>query len=192
MLIAILDADVLFPMVLRDTLLRAAAAGCFRVHWSDRILDEVTRNLVEDYGMVPSKAGALREAMEEAFPDASVAGWEDIESEMPNHPKDRHVVAAASAIGAKLVVTSNIRDFAVLPSGVVAMRPDQFLCELLRAKPDELLGALSVQVSAYRRPSLTIRELLERLARIVPEFAAQALQAVGTDSGMTAPGQEDK
>jgi hypothetical protein len=31
MLMAVLDADVLFPVILRDTLLRAAAAGCFRL-----------------------------------------------------------------------------------------------------------------------------------------------------------------
>jgi hypothetical protein len=187
MLVAVLDADVLFPMVLRDTLLRAAAAGCFRIHWSDRILAEVTRNLVEDHGMPPDKATALRGAMDEAFPDAKVGGWEDIEPDMPNHPKDRHVVAAAVAIGAATVVTSNIRDFTPLPPGIVAMRPDQFLCELFRTKPDELLGALEAQVAAYRRPSLSIRELLERLGGIAPEFARQALQAVdgATDTAAT-------
>ena len=187
MLVAVLDADVLFPMVLRDTLLRAASAGCFRIHWSDRILAEVTRNLVEDYGMPPDKATALRGVMDEAFPDAKIGGWEDIEPDMPNHPKDRHVVAAAVAIGAPTVVTSNIRDFTPLPPGIVAMRPDQFLCELFRTKPDELLGALEAQVAAYRRPSLSIRELLERLGGIAPEFARQALQAVdgATDTAAT-------
>lgn len=178
MLVAVLDADVLFPMVLRDTLLRAAAAGCFRIHWSDRILDEVMRNLVEDYGMPPDKATALRAVMDEAFPDATVGGWEDIELGMANHPKDRHVAAAAVAIGATTVVTSNIRDFAPLPPGIVAMRPDQFLCELFRTKRAELLGALEAQVAAYRRPGMSIHELLERLDKIALEFAREALQAV--------------
>jgi hypothetical protein len=66
MSIVVLDADVLFPMLLRDTLLRTAAADCFRAHWSSRILDDVTRNLVGDYGM--ARAEALRSVMEEAFP----------------------------------------------------------------------------------------------------------------------------
>ena len=125
--------------------------------------------------------------MDEAFPDAKVGGWGDIEPDMPNHPKDRHVVAAAVAIGAATVVTSNIRDFTPLPPGIVAMGPDQFLCELFRTKPDELLGALEAQVAAYRRPSLSIRELLERLGGIAPEFARQALQAVdgATDTAAT-------
>ena len=116
-----------------------------------------------------------------------VGGWEDIERDMPNHPKDRHVAAAAVAIGAATIVTSNIRDFTPLPPGIVAMRPDQFLRQLFRTKPDELLGALGAQVAAYRRPSMSIRELLERLGRIAPEFARETLQAVdrATDTAET-------
>jgi hypothetical protein len=190
MLVAVLDADVLFPMVLRDTLLRAAAAGCFRIHWSDRILDEVVRNLVEDYGMPPEKATALRAVMDEAFPDATVGGWEDIEPDMPNHPKDRHVAAAAVAIGAATIVTSNVYDFTPLPPGIVAMRPDQFLRELFMTKRDELLGALEAQVAAYRRPNVSIRELLERLGKIAPTFAREALQAVDQTTGTAETRQE--
>ena len=108
MSIAVLDADVLFPMMLRDTLLRAASADCFRAHWSSRILDEVTRNLISDYGMEPSRAAGLRAVMEEAFPDANVEGWEELELTMRNHSKDRHVAAAAAAIGAGIIVTSNM------------------------------------------------------------------------------------
>jgi len=37
-LIAVLDANVLYPFTLRDTLLRAAAAGLFQAQWSDKIL----------------------------------------------------------------------------------------------------------------------------------------------------------
>jgi len=44
--IVVLDANVLFPFSLRDTLLRAAAAGFYQVRWSSQILDEMTRNLV--------------------------------------------------------------------------------------------------------------------------------------------------
>jgi hypothetical protein len=40
----VLDANVLFPFSLRDTLLRAAAAGYFQVYWSTEILDETSRN----------------------------------------------------------------------------------------------------------------------------------------------------
>jgi predicted nucleic acid-binding protein len=39
----VLDANVLYPFSLRDTLLRAAAAGMFQFFWSAEILDEATR-----------------------------------------------------------------------------------------------------------------------------------------------------
>jgi hypothetical protein len=38
---------VLYPLPLRDTLLRAAQQNLYAPRWSARILDEVERNLVE-------------------------------------------------------------------------------------------------------------------------------------------------
>ncbi len=178
--IAVLDADVLFPMMLRDTLLRVAAADCYRAHWSSRILDEVTRNLISDYGMEPARAGVLRTVMEEAFPDANVEGWEPLEPAMRNHPKDRHVAAAAAAVGAGIIVTSNIRDFRDLPPGIVAMTPDDFLVSLLSKGADRLLEALVAQAAGYRRPTLSVAELMERLSGIAPEFAAKTLSILST------------
>ncbi|PDT00322.1 PIN domain-containing protein [Rhizobium chutanense] len=178
MLVAVLDANVLFPMLLRDTLLRVASEGCFRAHWSPRILEEMTRNLISDYGMEPSRAEALRMAMEEAFPEANVEGWEEIEPTMRNDPKDRHVVAAAVAAEAAVIVTSNIRDFGNLPGGIVALTPDDFLIEILTNSEAKVLTALSMQAAAYRRPTLTTSELIGRLALTSPRFAEQAFQAL--------------
>jgi hypothetical protein len=45
---AVLDACVLYPIGLRDTLLNIAEAGCFRVLWTEEILAETSRNIVED------------------------------------------------------------------------------------------------------------------------------------------------
>ena len=42
----VLDANVLIPNALRDTLLRGAEAGWYEVSWSDKTLAEVERNLV--------------------------------------------------------------------------------------------------------------------------------------------------
>lgn len=51
----VLDACVLFPASLRDTLLRAADADLYRVHLTADILEEVRRNLVKK-GMQEQKA----------------------------------------------------------------------------------------------------------------------------------------
>lgn len=45
---AILDASVLYPLPLRDTLLRVAEIELYDPYWSERILAEVTRNLILD------------------------------------------------------------------------------------------------------------------------------------------------
>lgn len=37
----LVDANVLFPLALCDTLLRAADAGLYQLYWSDRILGEL-------------------------------------------------------------------------------------------------------------------------------------------------------
>ncbi len=44
--IAVVDANVLFPLSLRDVLLRAVEKGLFRLRISRQIWDEVIRNLV--------------------------------------------------------------------------------------------------------------------------------------------------
>jgi PIN domain len=173
MLIAILDADALFPMVLRDTLLSAAGAGCFQLHWTARILDEVTRNLISDYGMAEAVASKLRVVMVRAFPDAEVEGWEHLESSMSNHPKDRHVAAAAVVAEASIIVTSNLRDFQSLPDGLAALSPDQFLLRLLDQEPERIVGVLLKQAALYRKPPLDAVGLLSRLAKAAPIFSAR-------------------
>ena len=57
--IVVVDANVLFPLTLRDTVLRAAAAGFCQLRWSATILDEMERNLVSK-GIVPAEKAARR------------------------------------------------------------------------------------------------------------------------------------
>jgi hypothetical protein len=64
----VLDANVLFPFTLRDTLLRAAGAGLYEVKWSAQILDEMTRNLVSSGIMPAEKANRLRAIMDRESP----------------------------------------------------------------------------------------------------------------------------
>ena len=168
--IVVLDANVLFPFTLRDTLLRAAAAGFYQVRWSAQILDEVTRNLVSTGTMAESSANRLRDAMERTFPDAAVTDYEPLVDAMPNHPKDRHVAAAAVKAGAQLIVTANLKDFAVLPEGIEAQGPDDFLCHLFDLDPDAFDAVLREQAADLQRPPVSFRDLLERLARVVPQL----------------------
>jgi predicted nucleic acid-binding protein len=177
--IAILDANVLFPLTLRDTLLRAAATGFFQLRWSADILDEVERNLVST-GTVPAdNAARLRATMERYFPEAAVIGHRRRIGSLHNDPKDRHVVTAAVEAGAQVIVTSNLKDFVPLPDGLEAQSPDNFLCDLFESDPASFIELLREQASDLQRPPVTFDELLARLDRVVPEFVSAVRSSAG-------------
>jgi hypothetical protein len=84
---ALLDASVMIPAVLNDTLLLAAEADLYQARWSDEILEEVRRNLV-GAGLTDADRAARRvAAMRRSFPQASVSGYQEIIQHMTNHPK---------------------------------------------------------------------------------------------------------
>ena len=82
---------------------------------------------------------------------------------MTNHPKDRHVLAAAVAGRADLLVTENLRDFPAAAAdqyGITVCGQDDFLLGLLALYPGEVLSALRRQASRYRREPRTVSALL--------------------------------
>lgn len=81
--IVVVDANALFPLTLRDTLLRAAAAGFYQLQWSEVILYEMERNLVSTDTMSAEKAIRLRQHMERFFPEALVTDFERLVDSCP-------------------------------------------------------------------------------------------------------------
>jgi predicted nucleic acid-binding protein len=175
-LTAALDASVLYPLTLRDTLLRAAQVGLYDPCWSERILDEVARNLVANRVATAPQAAAMLEAMCGAFDAATVADEEiaRLEPMMTNDPKDRHVLAAAAFGNADVLVTLNLRDFpsaACEPFSVEPVDPDRFLLDLYRLDEDAIHTALALQAAALTRPPMSLTDILDRLEPTVPGFA---------------------
>jgi hypothetical protein len=180
---AVLDACVLVPIALADTLLRVAEKGLYRPLWSDRILGEAQAAIEEIH---PGTAAAKRFAsMREAFDDAMVTGWEEQQHKiwLPDED-DRHVVAAAVRGGAQAVVTANVKDFpatALEPLGLEAVHPDDFLLDQLDLSPPTLLQVIREQAAHSRRPALAPRDLATLLDRAgVPDFADQILRLMGS------------
>jgi hypothetical protein len=93
---------------------------------------------------------------------------------MQNEAKDRHVAAAALKAGAQVIVTSNLKHFTLLPEGIEAQSPDEFLCNLFDLDPDALIELLREQASDLVKPPMTFEQILDRLARVVPEFVEAA------------------
>jgi predicted nucleic acid-binding protein len=169
----VLDACVLIPASIRDTLLRAAQKGMYRLHWSDLILEEVGRNLVNKRMTTEEGALYLFEQMKEAFPQARVHGFEALIPSMTNDEKDRHVLAVAVVSNSQVIVTSNIRDFpeaSLSPFGVRAQTPDQFLTHLLYLSPQSVVELLAQQARDLGNPPMSLQELLEELTLHAPDF----------------------
>jgi predicted nucleic acid-binding protein len=170
----VLDACVLFPAALRDTLLRAAAAGLYRLHWSEEILEEARRNLIAQDRMTEEQAQHLVDRLHAAFPEASVTGHELLVPCMTTDEKDRHVAAAAVAAGAQVIVTSNLKDFpaaALDPFNIAAQSPDEFLTHLVDLAPRRMVEILRAQAAKLRRPPMSVEEVLEDIALQAPGFA---------------------
>lgn len=181
---AVLDANVLFPFSLRDTLLRLAEpepapapAPLYVPLWSDRILEEMVRNLIEGRRMDQERAGHLASLMRSAFEEAAVSdeAIAALEGSMTNDPGDRHVLAAAVAGGAEAIITFNLGHFppeACEPFGVEATHPDEFLLAMYEVAPDRVVAELRRQADDLTSPAWSFTELLDALARAgAVEFA---------------------
>lgn len=173
---ALLDANVLVPPVLRDTLLSTAEAGLYQARWSTAILDEVVRVLLryDRFGMTQARADRLVAQMERTFPDASVSGYEHLTGAMRNHPNDRHILAAAVVADARVIVTLNLRHFppaALDGLQVEARHPDVFLLSLFERDASTMVRVIEDQAAALRHPPRSVEDVLARLTRFVPRFA---------------------
>ena len=174
----LLDSCVLYPYELRDLLLEIAHEHLDRVHWSPQILDDTIRNLLADARTTPEQVNRFRAAMERAFPEALVEPPPGLADQLGCDPGDRHVLAAAIAAKAEVIVTLNVRHFPaedLEPLGIEAVTPDQFLGNLLDLAPGTILGCLETIAARQRNPARTAQALLQILSRQAPGFASRCL-----------------
>ncbi|HEX5415072.1 MAG TPA: PIN domain-containing protein [Chloroflexota bacterium] len=178
--VVVVDTCSLFPLTLRDVLLRAAEEGLYRPRWSEDILEELRRNLIADRGLSAEQARHLLSEMRRAFPEATVTGYERLIGSMTNAPKDRHVLAIAVHCGAQVIVTDNLKDFpigALEPYNIETQSPDEFLEDLFDLYPDQLVQVI-VQVNASRKKNPeTLAATLDRLNKSTPGFVTQLRQS---------------
>lgn len=161
-----LDTCVLLKPYLCDTLLSVAECRIYRPLWSTGVLEELDRNL-RKRGATAEQVAHRIDQMSRHFPDARVQGYEHLIDSMENHPKDRHVLAAAVRGGAEVLVTENLKDFPqdVLDQyDVVAVHQDDSLQDQLELFPNAVHSALRRQASRYRRAPWSVEDLLDVLA----------------------------
>lgn len=175
---AVLDANVLFAAVLRDTLVQLAVSGVYRAHWTEQIHEEWMRNvLLKRESITRAQLERTRFLMKLHLPQARVEiNPALVESLILPDPDDRHVLAAAIVAQAEIIVTFNLADFpaATLKNyGVRALSPDAFLLELFPQNSTRIVSALAVQRARLRNPPQSPAEFTQSLARQgLTQFAA--------------------
>ena len=142
----LLDACVLYPTVMREVLLNTAAQGLYQPLWSARILEEWAR--------AARKLGPEGETIARGEIAMVRANWP--RSEVPPHPglenrlwlpddNDIHVLAAAIAGSADILLTVNAQDFPqniLAEEGLTRRDPDGFLWQLWSEHPEPVTQAV--------------------------------------------------
>jgi len=170
MISAVLDACVLYSASLRDFLLHLADDGLVEPFWSEEIQNEWTRNLLQNRpDLKLEKLDRTRREMDLHFPLALVRGYESIVPSLTlPDPNDRHVLAVAIHVKAEYIVTFDLNDFpkaALLPHGIKAVSPEEFVMQLVQNEPRHVLQTVREHRSNLTRPSKTVDEYIETLEK---------------------------
>lgn len=165
----VLDANLLYPFQLRNLLVQLGVDSVIVPRWTTRIHEEWIGNLVAA-GRVPLDRLLLTlNLMNSVLPEAEVRGWEArMEGLTLPDPDDRHVLAAALAAGARTILTMNLRDFPVpvlARHGVVAVHPDDFLCQLHDADPELLRASTEAAHANLSQSAPSFADYLDTLER---------------------------
>jgi hypothetical protein len=85
-IIALLDANVLYPAPLRDYLLHLASLGVYTPLWTATIQEEWIRNLLKARPDISRAAlEATRRSMDKAFPGSNIIGYESLIGNISRH-----------------------------------------------------------------------------------------------------------
>lgn len=155
---ALLDACVLYPLAMTDSLLSLATAGFFSAKWTTRIELEWIRSIERQRPDLVGKLDVRRDSMRLAILDWEVPepAWASLaqEIQLPD-PDDTHVLAAAIAGHADCIVTSNLKDF---PStvldvfGIEAIDPDTFIINQWDLDPVNAIAAFKRMRARRQKP----------------------------------------
>ena len=171
----LLDTCVIYPTVMRQMLLGVAKHGVFTPLWSARIIEEWQRAAVKLGPEGVAQAGAEAAMLAAHWPGAEVSYPPSLEARLwlPD-AADVHVLAAAIAGSADVIITLNTKDFPrnlLAEEGLSRSDPDGFLHGIYQAQP-EIVAQVGAEVLAEANrlsgKSWDMRALLKkaRLPRI--------------------------
>jgi len=167
--IALLDTNVIYPIISRDLLFWFAYYDLYTPKWSNNIFDEWKEVMIRK-GVSKEEANKRINKANLAFPYACVKNYESlIENLKLPDEKDRHVLAAAIKTNANLIVTNNLKDFpaSYLDSfGLKAKSLDDFFTDIIDLNQETAVEAFKEMVLYKKNPPLDTFEVLDKFRKI--------------------------
>lgn len=166
---AVLDTNVIYPIVIRDLLFWFAFYELYTPKWSATIFREWKAVMIRKE-VTDQEAEKRVQRANSAFPDALVSNYESLITHLtlPDE-NDRHVLAAAIKSNADIIVTNNLKDFPkdyLSSFGVSAKSADDFLTDIIDLNPDIAIKAFKEMVLNRKNPNMDEFEVLESLRRV--------------------------
>jgi predicted nucleic acid-binding protein len=147
---AVLDTDVIYSRVLHELIGRLAyQERLLTLIWSDELLNEAKRILVERKPVPEQAAERWVNYMRQAFPDQRIKTDHlpaslDLTT-LTTDPGDHHICALAVAGHADLLLTFDhgYHSESLAEHGIRVVTPDAFLDTTLQENPDAIMGAVA-------------------------------------------------
>lgn len=172
--IAVLDTDVLVPIVACDFLLTAFDHGLYEPILAITTLAEIERTLIQDFSHLDPAAIRHRVAtMQLALEDQLVDG-QAVEVPAGINPKDRHIIGAAVVAAAQVIVTNDRRLRAEVEASELeqaALDLDTFAVMLWHSSPTDVRAVIDTMVAKRQRRPVSTDELTQALHRDMPSLA---------------------
>jgi predicted nucleic acid-binding protein len=174
-----IDTSELFPFTIMDLLLTLAEQFVFTWVWTEELLDEWERVIVDTTHRTPDSAKSVTNAVRAHFESGLIkvdTYVNDISDDLSPDPGDRAHVAACLGGRATVLLTRNLKDFAtpaLAESGVRVLTADDYLVDLLRRRPRAVVDGVRQAAAARKYPPISAAELLDRIEHAgAPRFAA--------------------
>lgn len=165
---AVLDTNIIYPVVIRDLLFWFAHYDLFTPKWSKHIFDEWIDVMLRK-GISQEECEKRVQKANLAFPDAVVLNYEGlIESLKLPDKKDCHVLAAAIRANAHLIVTNNIKHFPAIyldTFGIKIKNADDFLTDIIDLNQETAIEAFREMVLNKKNPDYDEYQVLDSLRR---------------------------
>lgn len=165
---AVLDTNVIFPVVIRDLLFWFAHYDLYTPKWSENIFSE-WKEVMLRMGVQEQEAEKRVQKANLAFPDAMVQNYAGLigDLKLPDED-DCHVLAAAIKTNANVIVTNNLKDFPgkyLDTFGLKAKNADDFLTDIIDLNQEQAIKAFREMVLNRKNPAMDEYQVLESLRR---------------------------